>query len=236
MTIEVQGSGGAGTETVSIFSANITDNGDGTASVTMTTSPDGSDSDSGSTQTLGTFTVNTTPSEPKVESQMEPMQTASVDNPKESSEASAATAEIKSAGSEPKAEAKTEAKTESKSETKSESKTAENKSDSKSDSKSESKSESDKKEAKEAIAQQIMTDLMSKANESFGQADTTRLAVMVALASDPTKDQVKLSDASQWYESKDIYNMDTLKDPYSVLFNQAQDIIHERMIDMQYRR
>ena len=236
MTIEVQGSGGSGTETVSTFSANITDNGDGTASVTMTTSPGGSDSDSGSTQTLGTFTVNTTPSEPKVESQMEPMQTASVDSPKESSEASAATAEIKSAGSEPKAEAKTEAKTESKSESKSESKTAENKSDSKSDSNSESKSESDKKEAKEAIAQQIMTDLMSKANESFGQADTTRLAVMVALASDPTKDQANLSDASQWYESKDIYNMDTLKDPYSVLFNQAQDIIHERMIDMQYRR
>lgn len=237
MTIEVQGSGGSGTETVSTFSANITDNGNGTASVTMTTSPSGSDGDSGSgsTQTLGTFTVSTTPSEPKVESQMEPMQTASVDSPKESSEASAATAEIKSAGSEPKTEAKTEAKTESKSETKSESKTAENKSDSKSDSKSESKSESDKKEAKEAIAQQIMTDLMNKANESFGQADTTRLAVMVALASNPTKNQANLSDASQWYESKDIYNMDSLKDPYSVIFNQAQDIIHERMINEQYK-
>lgn len=108
-------------------------------------------------------------------------------------------------------------------------------SDSKSSADAKPKSESEKKESKEAVGSKIMADILNRQNETFGGGDTTRLAVMIAVGSDPSKNQPNLKDADQWYMEKDIYGNKELKDPTSALFNIAQDKLMDKLMELQYK-
>ena len=57
---------------------------------------------------------------------------------------------------------------------------------------------------------------------------------MNAIGANITAQAPKLQDASQWYSSKTIYTTE-LKDPTAVLFTQAQGVLHNQLMDSQYK-
>ena len=107
-----------------------------------------------------------------------------------------------------------------------------NKSDKKS-SKSKTTKEKSNEEKKKEIATKVVTKIIEKlGTDAASQA--TQLALMNAIGANITAQAPKLQDASQWYSSKTIYTTE-LKDPTAVLFTQAQGVLHNQLMDSQYK-
>ena len=107
-----------------------------------------------------------------------------------------------------------------------------NKSDKKS-SKSKTTKEKSTEEKKKEIATKVVTKIIEKlGTDAASQA--TQLALMNAIGANITAQAPKLQDASQWYSSKTIYTTE-LKDPTAVLFTQAQGVLHNQLMDSQYK-
>jgi hypothetical protein len=56
---------------------------------------------------------------------------------------------------------------------------------------------------------------------------------LMAMIGSEYKDR-DIQDAIKWYDDKEIYDNKELNDPYSRLFNLAQDKMMDKLIEIQY--
>ena len=192
------------------------------------------------TTPTGTVSVSMADSTGKVEqiAEIKPLEVASAPEPKV--EIKMETKSESTSSSTTKTETKTETTT-AKTETKQESSKEEKKEDSK-DNKKDSKEDSkDSKtttvaEAKQKVATKILQQILSTTDAIL--INDTKLGLMIALADTENfaKYQAKRNqDLAQWYLSEGIYqDQKMLEDPYSVLYNLANDKLHDELTDLQY--
>ena len=192
------------------------------------------------TTPTGTVNVSMADSTGKVEqiAEIKPMEVASAPEPKV--ELKMETKSESTSSSTTKTETKTETTT-TKTETKQESSKEEKKEDSKDSKKEDSKDEKENKtttvaEAKQKVATKILQQILSTTDAIL--INDTKLGLMIALADTENfaKYQAKQNqDLAQWYLSEGIYqDQKMLEDPYSVLYNLANDKLHDELTDLQY--
>ena len=192
------------------------------------------------TTPTGTVNVSMADSTGKVEqiAEIKPLEVASAPEPKV--EIKMETKSESTSSSTTKTETKTETTT-AKTETKQESSKEEKKEDSK-DNKKESKEDSKESktttvaEAKQKVAAKILANIISTTDAIL--INDTKLGLMIALADTENfaKYQAKQNqDLAQWYLNEGIYqDQKMLEDPYSVLYNLANDKLHDELTDLQY--
>ena len=192
------------------------------------------------TTSTGTVNVSMADSTGKVEqiAEIKPMEVAAAPEPKV--ELKMETKSESTSSSTAKTETKTETST-TKTETKQESSKEEKKEDSKDSKKEDSKDEKENKtttvaEAKQKVATKILQQILSTTDAIL--INDTKLGLMIALADTENfaKYQAKQNqDLAQWYLSEGIYqDQKMLEDPYSVLYNLANDKLHDELTDLQY--
>ncbi len=192
------------------------------------------------TTPTGTVNVSMADSTGKVEqiAEIKPMEVASAPEPKV--ELKMETKSESTSSSTTKTETKQETST-TKTETKQESSKEEKKEDSKDSKKEDSKDEKENKtttvaEAKQKVATKILQQILSTTDAIL--INDTKLGLMIALADTENfaKYQAKQNqDLAQWYLSEGIYqDQKMLEDPYSVLYNLANDKLHDELTDLQY--
>ena len=192
------------------------------------------------TTPTGAVNVSMADSTGKVEqiAEIKPMEVASAPEPKV--ELKMETKSESTSSSTTKTETKQETST-TKTETKQESSKEEKKEDSKDSKKEDSKDEKENKtttvaEAKQKVATKILQQILSTTDAIL--INDTKLGLMIALADTENfaKYQAKQNqDLAQWYLSEGIYqDQKMLEDPYSVLYNLANDKLHDELTDLQY--
>lgn len=192
------------------------------------------------TTPTGTVNVSMADSTGKVEqiAEIKPLEVAAAPEPKV--EIKMETKSESTSSSTTKTETKTETTT-AKTETKQESNKEEKKEDSKDNKKEDSKDEKENTtttvaEAKQKVATKILQQILSTTDAIL--INDTKLGLMIALADTENfaKYQAKQNqDLADWYLSEGIYqDQKMLEDPYSVLYNLANDKLHDELTDLQY--
>jgi len=192
------------------------------------------------TTPTGTVNVSMADSTGKVEqiAEIKPLEVAAAPEPKV--EIKMETKSESTSSTTAKTETKQETST-TKTETKQESSKEEKKEDSKDSKKEDNKDEKESKtttvaEAKQKVADKILTQILSTTDAIL--INDTKLGLMIALADTENfaKYQAKQNqDLAQWYLNEGIYqDQKMLEDPYSVLYNLANDKLHDELTDLQY--
>lgn len=97
---------------------------------------------------------------------------------------------------------------------------------------SEAKTQMNESKTKEG-ATSIANKILDAIKDTFDPANQATKVALMAMIGTEYKDR-DLQDSTKWYEEKEIYANKELNDPYSRLFNIAQDKMMEKLIETQY--